>query len=461
MPSRRRARGNQPAMVPLPRTPRSVQRPSNVPGYFIRYGRYVPALQAGARLAGAAYRRYTSSSPSPRGRSMSRGRSTSLYSSGSRISAGSVMRSGSGGRGFRTAGPSIAGGRFTKPKNKNKKNYKARSYASQKGILATYEVGGIGEDSNALYIGHCTCPPNRLRLMMYNALVKALLMKMDIYPAVATDAIPYTTAGDKFVIQYRTDSDPGATIQSMIYLFVTPASPADVADSFATQAVTLQFTNQVVFVDFNFIPEPGGRLSYARLHLLTAKLAIESKSSFKIQNRSVNEEGDINKNDVDNVPLYGKTYGGMGTGTQYVTSGAGKRPFICHNLHGVIAKLAGTDDTLKEPPIPHHFSDVKKVSKNMLDPGQMKTSVLYYKSSVSFSRLLSFLYGDVHNPDFKKTELGKFVFFGLERMIHSKLAVEPMQVAYEHNLELSAYVKPGRPDTTARVFGQSFYDATV
>lgn len=433
------------------RTPQSLRR--SRPQSVIRPGVYGAMAGAAARAAPVVYE-YV------RGRMVPTTPRSRPYPPPTRA-AGRIASRGGGGRGG-TRGPTSSGFLY-RGKKGSKKPYKKRYNASRKGVLATFETGGVIEDANCVYVGHCTCPPNRLRYMMLHAILKAVMAPLGNYPESVTSPFPLIVAGDIFQIAYKVNSEPTTSVTFFAFTFGSTAdTPETVVASIMLAALFIALTNQVEFIRAEYIPHTTNtRMKYYRLLLSNAKLVISSKSAFKIQNRSITNISDDDANDVDNVPLFGKSYSGSGNGTQNQKDQAGFRPFIAHNLYGVISRAAGTSDAVKEPPNPYTFMNVKGTSKVHLDPGQLKTSVLTYSATIPFYRLLPAMFGDVTDPTYKKTNVGKFSLFALERMIHATSEELQLYCAYEHNLELSCYLIGGYPPPTARIWKQNFYDGSV
>lgn len=381
-----------------------------------------------------------------------RARSSGMFGSGARIAgrrAGARSTAGAGSR---------SGGFFTPSTRNGFNHYRTRHFASRKGIIGTFETGGLIADAQCVYLGHNTLPPNRLQYMMLHAIVKALFNAMGIYPVTVNLPLTNTITDDVFRITYRANSDPGTGESFFDINFTGPNTPDEIVTTIMSLTAFQNATNQITFLRAEYFPDVANTdLSYRRLILTNAKLVVKSKSSLKIQNRSHNETDDENRNEVDNVPLNGKSYEGSGNGAQYVDQNGAAAPFITHKQYGVLAK-ASPGGTTDEPPIPQHFTNVSKASKVQIEPGQMKTSVLFTSLTIPFYRLGFALFGDVSSGSvvYKKTNLGKYRFFSLERMIHAEAEVPDLLCAYEHNLEISAYLIGGYPSPTARIFGQNF-----
>lgn len=383
------------------------------------------------------------------------GRSRGAFGSGPRM----VIRNGRAivSSASRTSN-SRSGGFFRRNTRPGFRRYQTRYVASRKGVIGTFETGGIINDNQSVYIGHNTCPPNRLQFMILQALVKSLFNKLGVYPTSTGLALTNTISGDTFRIAYRANSDAGTGESYFDYVFVGATTPDTIVANIINLTAWKNATNTVEFLRAEYFPDAANTdLPYCKLILTNAKLVIASKSSLKIQNRTVNETDEENRNEVDNVPLYGKSYYGTGNGAQYVNQNMAVVPFITHRLHGVLAKPS-SDASLDEPPLPQHFTNVSKASKVKLEPGQIKTSVLVTKVTLPFFKMAFSIFGDVSSGTviYKKTNLGKFVFYGLERMIHAASEAPDIYCAYEHNLEMTCHLIGGYPPATARIFEQNF-----
>lgn len=350
-----------------------------------------------------------------------------------------------------------SGGFFKKSSRKGYRRYKKRYTATRKGLLATFETGGIITDTDCVYIGHSTMPPNRIQYMMLHAIVKAVFNNMGIYPQSVDLALTNTIIDDVFRLVIRANDEAGTVETNIDFTFLSVVSPETIVNALMNKVAFQDATNQVVFVRAEYFPHAANTdLPYKKIILTNAKLVINAKSSLKIQNRSIGEAGDEESTEVDNCPLTGKCYSGYGNGTQYVNHNSALTPFIAHKTYGVLAKFSENEST-DEPPIPQHFSNVRGSSKVKLDPGEIKTTTLVSKGVYPFYRLGYSLFGDVSSGvvQYKKTNLGKFEFFGLERMI-TVTGMPVLNCAYEQNLEISAYLIGGYPPATARIFEQNF-----
>jgi len=194
------------------------------------------------------------------------------------------------------------------------------------------------------------------------------------------------------------------------------------------------------FIQLRYDPNgSGSQWRRVQIDCENLKVRIESKSALKIQNRSINSVGNDEEDDVDNVPLYGRSYSGKGTGTTII--GGGEQPPSGQSLFGDASTgmilLDGTAN-LREPMLPYAAIDAKRSAKAKLDPADIKTSVLTDKFTIGVNKLLT-LMGNVSGTN-PKSRIGKFRVFAFEKMIETVKVdadVVPMTLAYEVNHRLA------------------------
>jgi hypothetical protein len=189
-----------------------------------------------------------------------------------------------------------------------------------------------------------------------------------------------------------------------------------------------------------------------RVSMVGLRVNVFVKSHLRVQNRTVNDAGD-SMDSVDNVPIEGRSFDFAGNGTTYRDYPANlstQNPTLqCDPIKGVMYQpVAGSTNSLYvDIPKASQFVGCKKVMGNHLDPGQIKTSVLYDKLSIGLPMLYSKIYnngltvaGTLSAP--RKVWLGKSRIFAWEKMIDA-VVVGPageraFNIAFEHNIEVGA-----------------------
>jgi len=328
----------------------------------------------------------------------------------------------------------------------------------RKGIIGTYERGGVLTASNCRYVGHATHSVNLYRQLFTRSLMKLMSVKMGVPCRDLTDVIPdlNTTAGqeDTWIMYWKASDDAAATVQS---LTITPAAGdrwIDIADAIDTWFGTLSETRINVFA-FTFQPSVTATVyAIQRIHLEGARIHFDMKSALKIQNRSLNADGGQDADDVDNTPLYGKTYEGKGNGTRYYVPYVDepKQPLIGDAL-GLIS-FNGEKTGMKEPPQGFQLERVKAQGKVHLDPGQIKTSVITSRGSIGLDVLINYCinFNATTNP---LMFTGKFRIMALEKMINTVATADQIVVAYELNLRYGSWLSTRLNTTTNMIFDRN------
>jgi len=211
-----------------------------------------------------------------------------------------------------------------------------------------------------------------------------------------------------------------------------------------------------VFVSLRFVPVSSNTWQTFDVDLRGATIHFNAKSSFKLQNRSVTETLNVESDDVDNVPVAGRTYEGSGMSATVSPSGwknaTGYQNYaISSNVYGLINETdfqggAASIKVLSEPPLPALVHPCTRSGKIRIEPGEIKTSVLTGGFGGSLDKFYSKLcaLGGGANPGVNPVRLsfGKYRFFALEKMVDcvSFNAVNVMRFGTEIQSELSATI---------------------
>ena len=352
---------------------------------------------------------------------------------------------------------SKSSGFFKSRRRIRRDNVEAR--ISKLGAYKVWEYGSTITSPSCVWVGHHDMPVNKVKEVVFLAMTRKLLDKVGGASSIKEIGapIPWIQVGDKIQVNFRRTNDDG---NAQITTAALPAgSPlADVA-----KALELAFDNgasgwqqELVPVSMEYLP--GSAISaFARPNLVMAAetmiFEFDCKSSFKIQNRSSNGVDD-DADDVDNIPLYGKSYYGKSNGLNMgiirntlATGYPGRTPFFANNTYGTYmadGAMYGANHPLNEPLLPVNITGAVKTGKAHLDPGQIKTSVLIDRFKISYKKLFPMLYKVsartapvAVNP--QSIQLGKSRVFALEKMLEAVNIVgdrSPIVVAFEHNFRL-------------------------
>lgn len=342
------------------------------------------------------------------------------------------------------------------------KKYKKTKSIGARGVHYRLEAGNEITPVRCGYVGHVTCPRNVVNVHMWRALLKALMLKkgytIQSFNDLVSDGVP---VGSTFVFQYRFNYDDASSITTTNEVVLV----ADTWEALALRLAALTFNRVDEFHMLNFSWIGSGvaadRVNY---NLIGAKIEVDCKSTLKIQNRSVNAAApeEDQADDVDNVPLYGKSYECQSAGFRYVVDRLGtQKKFVGNASNGLMELVVDTNDqsinpnaVFAEPPFPSFFVGIKKAGKVKLDPGNIKTSTLIWRKSYKLEKFFSYLSG-AGTLTRVRGELGSCRLFALEKMLEvrtdSAVVPFPFTIAYEHDYKLGIIVKEGKSTISTMV----------
>lgn len=349
-------------------------------------------------------------------------------------------------------------------KTRSRVSYRGRGKATNLGVVDVIETGGVldagantATAGNTVAVGHCNFPSETAHLIFWRAIVKKLAIRAGM-PVYNFQQILNMQPNDLIVVQYRTEAKLNESNSTYTANGSTDSLEA-VAQLFAASFQAIDDGDDMEFREIRYIPSAAASYSHysgCKVDLQNASFVLFSKSTLKIQNRTVNAVGG-DEESVDNVPLYGKAYFGKGSGVSpitndvnYTTAAPG---FWCDSTSGVLAKVP-TEKWYQEVPQAGQFRGVNRTGKVHLDPGHIQTSVLDGKVTISLNKIYKLLFHteDVGNTHIK-TYLGRFRFVMLEKMLNSVAgsAANSIKLAYECNLRIGGYIITRRSTETAQL----------
>lgn len=337
-----------------------------------------------------------------------------------------------------------------------------------KSVNITKEIGFQTSDSNCVFVGHATMPIKLYYQYAWMTIFKALALRAgrrvpDLEENVFSN-------GDQVIINWKPNEGApeqtsslviGAGTNSVLEISAFYASTQRVwnlanANSNQVQLIELQYNPRDRFDDPNPPPvtdpptAPTPIYSPQRravIDLQSFYLDFTSKSTLKIQNRTkLSASDDVES--VDTQPLIGKFYEGSSNGTRVI------QPSLFGTTPGTL--LADENGAFRgavpfdEPPLPSTLKDITKYGKSMMNPGQLKTSVLYTRRTILLDKLVH-LFAE-SSPTKARTALGKFRVFAFEKMLQATDSESNITVAAEVNQEVNVSYHQRLNNATIRLF---------
>jgi len=337
------------------------------------------------------------------------------------------------------------------------------------GVANVCENNGIYDTSGSpvCIIGHGTYVNAFVARTCFAALIKHLFAKLHVPIANMNDSLSGNifNVGDAFQFQWQANP---AEIISTVSVTLVAADLNGTIDQFVIKLCneicaqaypnTGDGSNQVKFGRFQFVPIPTGqnRLPNVVINLSDSVFDVYMKSDLKIQNQSVSVLVDNQSDSVNNVPIYGKTYEGSGTGFDITNrlSPTQVNQIRINAVSGLIVDQAKDSLQVFEPYQRKHFKHVTREGRISINPGDIKTSTLMSRIRISFDMMVrnrAIIFsglGDAITPDIRR---GKFRVMMLDKVI-GLAAATGVKVAYENNSYIASIFKPRYGQATLPAF---------
>lgn len=391
------------------------------------------------------------------------------------------------GPGYRTRGYH---GRYRK-----RHRVRGPSKAHIHGSVSCSEFGGVVDsktnaidDSRVMYIGHC----NMIRTELFRSFARAIMRKLfslaEINFTGWLDPIAASTGGLFFRVKYyakttnfiaTADTTPqsGNTVTGEEY----GNSLLDLLVGLFPDRDTPQFAEFELWRDSPLgSSDPADSRMIASIPGSSLRVHVEMESKLSVQNRTLasveqpvdpanpTEEEELalaeadKSTDIESNPLVGRRY--MFTGNQGIERADtyNRKPghLVASTENGLIAyKPTFVNDQLTrwhKPPPAHFIVNCTKSSKISLAPGQIKTSYLYTKKSMSLTQFLLIHShgmrqmgvansGPVPPASFDyipvKVNYGVSEVLGFEKLVDTRQSKEPrIALGWEINNKTSVYV---------------------
>lgn len=378
---------------------------------------------------------------SPRSsRSTSRGRSTKRQKLPS-------VYSGKNAKSVRFSTTSKSGGVFGSGTRAAKK--KAMVKVQKKGANHTMEVTDQLQAVDCAWIGHVTFTRNVLFREAVICLYAEILRRSGTVVNSVNDETKTMVLNTQIIIEYKLTSI--GNYATTPYTFgVGFATATDFANWFLNVARPWYGAPETEFGRIWIKGPVSSDETYLQINIANMKCHFQVKSTLKIQNQTVSTSGD-DEDDVNNVPLYGKSYNFNGTQLKqtrpYIGNGGGtvQSQDLTANVDFGVVSYVNSNELPEPVQGPVEFRGLKAIGKAHLDPGQVKTSILTDSINMYFSTLFKTFMDDAPGTSVQRARLhGKGRIFALEKMINV-LGSLSILIAYEHNYEVSTSIKIKQP----------------
>jgi len=324
------------------------------------------------------------------------------------------------------------------------------------GVILHNEHGEVITDAvrQVIYVGHSTTPAKSIMRVTFASLLKTLFKKAGLKVKNWDSPILFgANIPARVELSYKLKEGDQETLHAFV---LTTASTLDSVvsamltwiNTFNADSFPKVLTRIAYYHDIGTFG--SSRLIAYDLDLSSCTVEFLCLSHLKIQNRTINSTGNDQADDIDNVPIYGRSFDVNNTGTQFrdynQPATAGKPILVTDPEFGSInyvpqPSAAGTT-FYNEVPMPQQIVGCKSHGKAHLDPGQIKTSKLQTTKTCGLNKIISLYktYNQITNTNVDMFWMGQSRFFGFEKMINAVAMTSTNQfnLAFEHDLKIGA-----------------------
>lgn len=365
-------------------------------------------------------------------------------------------------------------GTFTKrrfPGKRGSPSKKSENHYSRYGATDTLEVSGTITDPDCVYVGHSSFSTVRLFETCLVAMYRKLYIAAIGYDVSAIDEIlPYKNGnsdGHTIHVYFR---DPNGVMQTIFQAVPQGTSLKGLSSPsftfskcFWTACLEKRVITRVYIVDNDT------NLTRATLDVTRLKFDYQFKSELKIQNVTIPQTNSNEADDVDNVPLVGRSYEfnnwSPRTNGQNVYPASPNSPTdwisMVNEYEGVtLVRAAQLPTAMKEPPPSSIFTNCKKSGKVRLQPGDIKSDWLIGGGTISFENMnLALEFSNSIPVVNRRVRIGKNAMIAVEKLI-GLAGTLPIKINYECNHYVGVVAKAGWSHGVVGTFNQHTHNNT-
>jgi hypothetical protein len=325
------------------------------------------------------------------------------------------------------------------------------------GSTMKLEASGTSVGGTTAEIGHSTCAAQQILKSVGRAILRRLMQKED---KVVSDWTASPTAGSNaysIYIKYRLT--PTAAISTTAtHTFTAALSYEGMADELIAEflKLILNASTEHVFVSIDLqdaaenytLPLKEARIHYSVVSLLSLQNITKSDTG--------GTEDHTSMLDIRNNPLVGRVFYTSGN-TFLPSGGEGSVGYTGNIALSTNGRLGDMASTMVHPKGPNFYLNAPRSGSVMLQPGEIKKSVLKDVKNVSFNYFM-FLYRNWNKNNLAvTTAFDSHMRVGKSRMFHFEHQLDiagddpDVTVAYEINLFVNSYLSYKRNREALRI----------
>lgn len=334
-----------------------------------------------------------------------------------------------------------------------------RDVSSMAGAQLKTENRGVISSAECVYIGHSAFADEVVLRVVVMALVRKLfkLARNDIVSW--SDDQGYDGAFSEGTLTLEWQNYPENTTQTNTFTITAGMSPISLVDTLITNMYTwFSAARDVQLRRLIYEASRTGSFVIGPPHTLDLEqcvLCINVNSKLAIQNRTLASSAvgadETNRNDVANNPLTGKIYRGAGTnGFQFkYRNDTTDQETLLPDADGVISSVpsdmsAEQQLMYKRPPNGRDIVGCQKDSGVFLNPGNIRSSVVFWKCNIGVNKFFSKLtrrFNLGSGAKKVKYNMGVTEVLGLQKRCDTGVDEPNISAGYEMESMYKCYVK--------------------
>jgi len=347
----------------------------------------------------------------------------------------------------------------------------------KEGFFTKVEVGGVTTSTkDVCYLAHSNMPGIQVMETCMKAMFKYMLKigGIQIRSDEQTGFVPndchmntilvYKTRDGNAILTHTINALPATTLHTLALAWKDWFEGLSGTNNLPGQLLRFQ----LIVVSMT---APGQVDVKCDLDLTSAKFELLSDSQLKIQNRTVNTAENDQEDDVDNVPLSGRSFKYATNGTifkDYDASGVATSSLCTTNaITGLLtpgvngASIGGS--FFDEVPEAKQFVGIKEVQPLALRPGEIRTSQIKGGLTITLQKLIAVLFGKrsqvdtngvAGNQQNQQFWIGHTRLLCYEKRLQAAVItdVSKYNLPYEHQIQIAAIFKCPQSNVTAPSF---------
>lgn len=313
--------------------------------------------------------------------------------------------------------------------------------------------------AKTLYIGHASLAPKQMAICVHGAIIKQFFKQMGVSiinfeDAISTRQVVFgywiKVAGSEEIQNRFFNVAGGVSYLGLITTWITDIQTALAGNTHEFSIRKIYLADSVAGVANDYFRE---------MQTSKVKVKMSATSSLRIQNRTlaagtVDAESE-NRNNVENNPLKGFHYTGVGNGfsSRSLIDSATSFTWLTDAATGAFS--ADPDDATLDvnqrsvvinPPKLSTVMYAKSYNRVVLDPGTIKNSYCSHERELSLDQYFKLML-PYYNNELQRIAIGEVKMLGLQKMLDSRVTEPSVLIGYElvHNSYASVVVK--RPDS--------------